>query len=128
MIRLMGQWLSILTSLMTSAAMAFSSWCWLKGHCWQDIAQFPALQHLDEGDEPKAVAQVAAQVLDAQACLLELVVHPVAEGVRLDLHPDLLVAFDRHGRGRVTKRTARHQTTVRYLLAIHYFAQSTIGN
>ena len=35
----------------------------------QDIAQFPALQHLDEGDEPKAVARVAAQVLDAQACL-----------------------------------------------------------
>jgi hypothetical protein len=37
-----------------------------------------------------------------------VLVHPVAEGVRLDLHPEVLVTFDGHAARRVTLGTPGH--------------------
>lgn len=48
-----------------------------------------------------------------EARLFQHVVHPVTESVRLNLHPNLFVAFNGHARGGVALRTARHQAAVR---------------
>ena len=73
-----------------------------------------------------AVAEVGAEIAHLEARLFEHVVHPVTESVRLNLHPNLFVAFNGHARGGVSLRTARHQAAVRNvslnLVAFHVFA------
>jgi hypothetical protein len=68
------------------------------------LGQALAGQDLDEGAESRPVAEVIGQVDDGSAVaaalrLLQVFVHPVAEGVGLDVHPEVLVALDGHALG-----------------------------
>ena len=87
------------------------------------LAQPPLLQHLDQGHEGGSVAQISGQVLHLVARIFEHVVHPIAKGVRLDFHPNILVAFDGHTCGSVTLRASCHQAAVRdeFGIAFHFF-------
>ena len=78
-----------------------------------DFAQLLLLQHLDERDELDTVAEVRAQIVHLVSRFFEDVVDPVAKRVRLNFHPDILIAFDGHACGCVTLGAACHQTAVR---------------
>ena len=70
---------------------------------------------LHQGAEPRAVAEVVGEIehraeLPAPLRVLQMLVHPVAKGVRLDVHPEVLVALDRHALGGRALGRASHQT------------------
>lgn len=70
-------------------------------------------QHLDQGAKTRTVPEVLGEVQHGAAArvagVLQVLVHPVTKGVGLNLHPEILVALDRHPLGGRTLGRSGHQ-------------------
>jgi hypothetical protein len=69
---------------------------------------------LHQRAQPHPGAQILRQVRHPQV-LRQVFVHPVPEGVGLDLDPHVLVALDLHAAGRMSLRTPGQEAAVTYL-------------
>ena len=63
-------------------------------------------QNLQQSNQSNAVIELIAQVLDFESSVFQPVVHPIGEGLFLDLHP--LLVLGRFARSTISRVTLGH--------------------
>lgn len=89
--------------------------------CWSCVPlrfQLLLLQGLDKSAQMRSITEVGGQIVDPTSSLLQVFVHPVSEGVRLNLHPQVLISPDIHPLSGRSLGTSCYQTRLGQLLQL----------